>query len=718
MTIRGKQIRILLVLFFAMILILAGRPERSTAEIRIESKPSFESCKIGDTLKVTYSLTGYVGKPEVYFMVIAYGDENSYEMRRTVSDQKSENPSGSFSYTVKKDDGVRLNWIFNVYDDSDAFGYEQGEIKILNGKKIQPVKITVSLDQKEAVDGNMVTGKYSVTGGSGKYSRIILSRFYYDADRNITSHTGSGWQNLGTSPSGTFKIRARGDRFGVEIDVQDQSGWVSSTVESAMIPVIHPGAEEQKTNQEEEPENPKEEKEIRLGKKGWVTKNGKKYYGDSEGNAVTGIHWIDGKNYYFNEKGVLQKNTWAKYNGAWKYVDKSGVIHTEDLSGLSSVTVPDYVDSLSLMYFAHVSQHFVLKCSPGSYAEKFAAENGLAYDNGKKKVVGFDIQNLNEKVDWVVSNYVKPGMTDEEKARVLHNWLIANAHYDVTLAEHSANGVLVRGTGVCESYAKAYKLLLDKAGVPNRYVSGSANNGEGNGFEGHAWNLVKINGWWYHVDTTWDDPNRYKLTDPHISGFENDIYFMAYDDEMEANHQWSTSMTAGVNKPGFVESDGKTYYYTKDAEKVTGWKTIDGKKYWFAPDGAMKTGWAVIENAVYWFGEDGVRKTGKAEIDGKKYTFDKKGRLTDGKAPISGHVKSLKLDAEKKVVEMKTTKKFSLNVTADPSDAVLAWKSSNEKVATVNSKGEVKIRGKGSCTITVYCLTKDKATAKCKIKVR
>ena len=135
-------------------------------------------------------------------------------------------------------------------------------------------------------------------------------------------------------------------------------------------------------------------------------------------------------------------------------------------------------------------------------------------------------------------------------------------------------------------------------------------------------------------------------------------------------------------------------------------------------EGAKSAAWLKREDGWYRVSEEGGLVTGKAEIDGKKYTFDKKGRMTDGKAPISGHVKSLKLDAEKKVVEMKTTKKFSLNVTADPSDAVLAWKSSNEKVATVNSKGEVKIRGKGSCTITVYCLTKDKATAKCKIKVR
>lgn len=64
---------------------------------------------------------------------------------------------------------------------------------------------------------------------------------------------------------------------------------------------------------------------------------------------------------------------------------------------------------------------------------------------------------------------------------------------------HNALGVLIFGKGVCESYTKAFQLLLNYCGLENIYVSGYAG-------EPHAWNLVKLdNGEWYWFDLTWDD---------------------------------------------------------------------------------------------------------------------------------------------------------------------------------------------------------------------
>ncbi|MGN1061179.1 MAG: transglutaminase domain-containing protein [Candidatus Coproplasma sp.] len=64
---------------------------------------------------------------------------------------------------------------------------------------------------------------------------------------------------------------------------------------------------------------------------------------------------------------------------------------------------------------------------------------------------------------------------------------------------HCVLGAFIVGEAVCEGYAKAFSLLLNACGVDNVYVTGTSKG------EGHAWNIVKIDGNWYWYDLTWDD---------------------------------------------------------------------------------------------------------------------------------------------------------------------------------------------------------------------
>lgn len=66
-------------------------------------------------------------------------------------------------------------------------------------------------------------------------------------------------------------------------------------------------------------------------------------------------------------------------------------------------------------------------------------------------------------------------------------------------------GALVEAKGVCEAYSRAYKYILDDLGIENILVTGTAVNSTGVSEE-HMWNYVKVNGKWYAVDVTWDDP--------------------------------------------------------------------------------------------------------------------------------------------------------------------------------------------------------------------
>ena len=60
--------------------------------------------------------------------------------------------------------------------------------------------------------------------------------------------------------------------------------------------------------------------------------------------------------------------------------------------------------------------------------------------------------------------------------------------------------VLKEHKGVCQGYALLALKMLRELGIETLYVVGEVNTGP------HAWNLVKVDGEWYHLDTTWNDP--------------------------------------------------------------------------------------------------------------------------------------------------------------------------------------------------------------------
>ena len=109
-----------------------------------------------------------------------------------------------------------------------------------------------------------------------------------------------------------------------------------------------------------------------------------------------------------------------------------------------------------------------------------------------------------------------------ERALAAHDWLTSSANYDSTGERHGPEGVLLEGTGVCESYGRAFCLLMKLMGIESRYVRGTA------GGTLHGWNKVKLNGIWCSVDCTWDDPNN--------GGYENHIYFGLSDPIIGRDH--------------------------------------------------------------------------------------------------------------------------------------------------------------------------------------
>ena len=139
-----------------------------------------------------------------------------------------------------------------------------------------------------------------------------------------------------------------------------------------------------------------------------------------------------------------------------------------------------------------------------------------------------DRSTLSGAVRAIVSDCRKQGFTDPyDTALYMHDWLIDHAQYDYTYTYYYPDGVLLRGTGVCQSYALAYQILMAEMGIPSLYVTGQA------GIEDHAWNMIQVDGEWGHVDCTWDDTN--------TEGESNHSYFFVGDVQMGKDHVWTAS---------------------------------------------------------------------------------------------------------------------------------------------------------------------------------
>lgn len=132
---------------------------------------------------------------------------------------------------------------------------------------------------------------------------------------------------------------------------------------------------------------------------------------------------------------------------------------------------------------------------------------------------------------------IKEDMTDFQKELALHDYLVSHCKYseDAKQSEDSdiyrAYGALVNGDAVCNGYAEAMDILLRCVGIESEFVIGRAYSTQA-GWVDHAWNLVNIDGNWYHLDATWDDPV------PDQGDKLIHSYFNVTDDIIGQNHEW------------------------------------------------------------------------------------------------------------------------------------------------------------------------------------
>lgn len=120
------------------------------------------------------------------------------------------------------------------------------------------------------------------------------------------------------------------------------------------------------------------------------------------------------------------------------------------------------------------------------------------------------------------------GLSDYERIKKIYEFVMEHMDYLVsgTFDDHTVVG-FVNGKGVYQAYAIGLYILLDKVGFEVRYVDGPLSPKYQNGFPRHVWNMVKLDGQWYHLDVTWDD---------ELNG--NWYYFLVSDTRVNGSRGW------------------------------------------------------------------------------------------------------------------------------------------------------------------------------------
>ncbi len=193
-----------------------------------------------------------------------------------------------------------------------------------------------------------------------------------------------------------------------------------------------------------------------------------------------------------------------------------------------------------------------------------------------------DAAALQEKADAIeaeverICDSIDEGLSDAEKALLVHDWFVLHYEYDTPaskqsepLPAHRIDGLFLDKKAVCQGYSLGYIYVLDRLGIEAVYVSSDSMN--------HAWNMVQIGEDWYHVDVTGSDPLVGNLGD--VAGYVTHENFLRSDAGIaETGHGgWETALVANADY-----SD--SFWKKENGEYVSGGLFYKGGK-WYYIDG-------------------------------------------------------------------------------------------------------------------------------------
>ena len=275
-----------------------------------------------------------------------------------------------------------------------------------------------------------------------------------------------------------------------------------------------------------------EKKSTNIGYKLNTSTKVKRYYATSN-FEVTSYSDLKSKIAYILQNRITDVNLHITYS----YNDDVNVL-TNQIDGLLDNPPVDDYDSVSVTSWDR---------SGSGYDGDFNISLKYTYVEDKTQVDYVDSQ-----AKQILSQIIKPGMSDLEKEKAIHDYIVLNVAYDETSPDedikYSDYNAVTKHIAVCEGYALLTYKMLTIEGIDARIVV--SNNGPDE--VGHAWNMAKIGGIWYHLDCTFDDPV------PDVKGRVEYDYFNKTDSEIAADgeHQWDRTKYPAANNE-FDSNEGE-----------------------------------------------------------------------------------------------------------------------------------------------------------------
>lgn len=164
------------------------------------------------------------------------------------------------------------------------------------------------------------------------------------------------------------------------------------------------------------------------------------------------------------------------------------------------------------------------------------------------------------KAKAIAASISKNNSSNLDKVFAVNEYLTKNISYDLSYRDNAYTmyGALIERSAVCQGYALSAYMILKELGFDVRYVIGVSMG------EGHSWNKVKIDGVWYNLDVTWNDPIP---NEPNQTAFN---YFLVSDKVLAKDHTWNTkkypastnSKFDTLKNAYFATKVGSTIYYS------------------------------------------------------------------------------------------------------------------------------------------------------------
>ncbi len=275
-------------------------------------------------------------------------------------------------------------------------------------------------------------------------------------------------------------------------------------------------------------------------------------------------------------------------------VEKYGIIYNakvnDCLSELIKNTMPEVFQANSWMFYSNPHK--------GSVLTRIGFPNYLYQATAYRKMMS----ECEAVVEQMTQDLVSSDLSQARKALLLHDRLAVWVEYDkaATLLgnaphiDHTMYGALCDRSAVCDGYAEAYMYLLQRVGIESYICRSNQLH--------HAWNIVKIDGKWYHVDVTEDDPTwdvTGRVNHKNFLISSNALYVGGHqatdydttptDTKYEtSNWPWQTSNTA------FQYLGGRMYYIDNAKGTLGCW---EGNKLYTVAD--VNDTWWVSANQYY-----------------------------------------------------------------------------------------------------------------------